>query len=160
MYFCIFDTILEQNYYMNIENNSPNNNLNQKDSVGKLTGFFLFRGIINSYNEDKQKDEDARKEIKKYGRLSLTLGFISLFVSGSCLVSSISRFDLVAMSYVTMLIIYILCGILLSLLLSIYAFVFAVMQARLNRKSVGIIGIVLSIVDIGLCIALLLTLVL
>ena len=145
---------------MNIENNSPNNNLNQKDSVGKLTGFFLFRGIINSYNEDKQKDEDARKEIKKYGRLSLTLGFISLFVSGSCLVSSISRFDFVAMSYVTMLIIYILCGILLSLLLSIYAFVFAVMQARLNRKSVGIIGIVLSIVDIGLCIALLLTLVL
>lgn len=145
---------------MNLDNNAPNNKLNQKDSVGKVTGFFLFRGLVNSYNNDKEKDDEARKEIKKYGNISLTLGLISLFVSGCCLISNLSRFDLVGMSYVSMLIIYILCGIVLSLLLALYAFVFGVMQVRLNRKSIGIIGIILSIADIGLCVALILTLVL
>ncbi len=128
---------------MNINNSS--NNLSSEDSIGKATGFFLFRNVINSYNNDKTKPDEDRKTIKKYGRISLTLSIIALFLSLSCLISNLVNLEFVGYSYVLMLIIYILAGIIVSILFAIYGFVFGVMQIRLNRKSIGIIGLVLSI---------------
>ena len=46
-----------------------------------------------------------------------------------------------------MIIIYVLGGVLISILLAIYGFIFAVMQTRLNRKAIGIIGIIISILS-------------
>ncbi len=128
---------------MNINNSS--NNLSSEDSIGKATGFFLFRNVINSYNNDKTKPDEDRKTIKKYGRISLTLSIIALFLSLSCLISNLVNLEFVGYSYVLMLIIYIFAGIIVSILFTIYGFVFGVMQIRLNRKSIGIIGLVLSI---------------
>ena len=128
---------------MNINNSS--NNLSSEDSIGKATGFFLFRNVINSYNNDKTKPDEDRKTIKKYGRISLTLSIIALFLSLSCLISNLVNLEFVGYSYVLMLIIYILAGIIVSILFAIYGFVFGVMQIRLNQKSIGIIGLVLSI---------------
>lgn len=130
------------------------NNLDNKDSIGKATGFFLFRNVVSNYNEDKTKPEDERKNIKKYGRVSFILSLIALLLSLSCLVSNLVNLEFVGFSYVLMLIIYILGGFIISLILSIYGFVFAVMQVRLNRKSIGIVGIVLSILAIISCILL------
>ena len=45
--------------------NSNNNEETQKDAIGKITGFFLFRNLINGYNDAKNFDEDTRKSIKK-----------------------------------------------------------------------------------------------
>ena len=119
--------------------------MNEKDSVGKITGFFLFRNVINGYNKDKNKPEEERKSIKKYGKLSLTLSAIALVISACCLIANLMEMNVIGISYVVMLVIYIFSGIVISILLSIYGFVFGVMQCRLNRKSIGIIGIVLSI---------------
>ena len=130
------------------------NNLDNKDSIGKATGFFLFRNVVSNYNEDKTKPEDERKNIKKYGRVSFILSLIALFLSLSCLVSNLVNLEFVGFSYVLMLIIYILGGFIISLILSTYGFVFAVMQVRLNRKSIGIVGVVLSILAIISCILL------
>ena len=131
---------------MNINNSS--NNLDSEDSIGKATGFFLFRKVINSYNNDKTKPDEDRKTIKKYGRISFVLSLIALFLSLSCLISNLVNLEFVGYSYVLMLIIYILAGIIVSFLFAIYGFVFGVMQIRLNRKSIGIIGLVLSILAI------------
>lgn len=143
---------------MNIEQSakvsSNGKSQNEPDAIGKVTGFFLFRNVINSYNQDKLKDEDSRREIKKYGSISLTLSIIAFVISGACLISNISRLDLVGMSYVVMLVIYILSGIVVSLILALYSFVFGVMQIRLNRKGIGIFGLIFSILDIFLCVAL------
>ena len=143
---------------MNIEQSakvsSNGKSQNEPDAIGKVTGFFLFRNVINSYNQDKLKDEDSRREIKKYGSISLTLSIIAFVISGACLISNISRLDLVGMSYVVMLVIYILSGIVVSLILALYGFVFGVMQIRLNRKGIGIFGLIFSILDIFLCVAL------
>ena len=147
---------------MNIDSSDRNevsNKMDEKDAIGKVTGFFLFRGIIASYNEDKQRDEENRKNIKKYGKIAMTLGLIALFMSASCLVSNLTRLDLVGMSYVVMLVIYILSGIIVALILALYSFVFSVMQVRLNRKSIGIFGIMLSLFDIFLAIGLIVVLV-
>ena len=119
--------------------------MNEKDSVGKITGFFLFRNVINGYNKDKNKPEEERKSIKKYGKLSLTLSAIALVISACCLIANLMEMNVIGISYVVMLVIYIFSGIVISVLLAIYGFVFGVMQCRLNRKSIGIIGIVLSI---------------
>ena len=124
------------------------NGLDEKDSVGKVTGFFLFRNIVNGYNADKEKPEEERKNIKKYGKLSLTLSIIALLVSGCCLIANLMELDVIGMSYVLMLVIYIFSGIVISIILAIYGFVFGVMQCRLNRKSIGIIGIVLSVLAV------------
>ena len=135
-----------QNFYTNsmeIEKASQ-----EKDSIGKVTGFFLFRNLINSYNEDKSLPDDQRKMVKKYGTTSIILSTIAILISLSCLISVISNIQFFGFSYILMLIIFILCGVVLTLLLSIYSFVFAVMQVRLNRRSSGIIGIVLSILTI------------
>lgn len=131
---------------MNINNSS--NNLDSEDSIGKATGFFLFRNVINSYNNDKTKPDEDRETIKKYGRISFVLSLIALFLSLSCLISNLVNIEFVGYSYVLMLIIYILAGIIVSFLFAIYGFVFGVMQIRLNRKSIGIIGLVLSILAI------------
>jgi hypothetical protein len=124
------------------------NKLDNKDSVGKITGFFLFRNVINGYNCDKEKPEEERKNIKTYGKLSVTLSIIALLISGCCLIANLMELDVIGFSYVLMLIIYIFSGIIISILLAIYGFVFGVMQCRLNRKSIGIIGIVLSVLAI------------
>ena len=119
----------------------------EKDAVGKITGFFLFRNLLSSYNSDKQTDDDSRKNIKKYGVVSLILSLIALLISVSSLISSVMGLDIIGFSYVLMMIIYILGGVIISILLAIYGFIFAVLQIRLNRKSVGIFGLILSILS-------------
>ena len=118
-----------------------------KDPVGKVTGFFLFKNLISGYAEDKNANDDERKKIKKYGVASFILSLIAVVISISCLLSTIIGNDFIGFSYALMLIIYILGGVVVSLLLAVYAFIFAVMQIRLNRKSVGIIGLSLSILS-------------
>ena len=129
-------------------NEGSNNQVLPNDAVGKITGFFLFRNLIAGYNDDKTKPQDERKTIKKYGVVSIILACLAIIISGSCLISSIMDFNLAGFSYVLINIIFIVGGVLLSGLMSVYAFVFGVMQARLNRKSSGIFGIVLSILAI------------
>ena len=118
-----------------------------KDPVGKVTGFFLFKNLISGYSEDKNANDDERKKIKKYGVASFILSLIAVVISISCLLSTIIGNDFIGFSYALMLIIYILGGVVVSLLLAVYAFIFAVMQIRLNRKSIGIIGLSLSILS-------------
>lgn len=118
-----------------------------KDPVGKVTGFFLFKNLISGYSEDKNANDDERKKIKKYGIASFILSLIAVVISISCLLSTIIGNDFIGFSYALMLIIYILGGVVVSLLLAVYAFIFAVMQIRLNRKSIGIIGLSLSILS-------------
>lgn len=142
---------------MDIENNYTNK-MGDKDAIGNVTGFFLFRNLINNYNKDKSKIEEERKNIKKYGRVSCTLSLIALFLSLSCLISSLINLDFVGFSYILLIVIYILGGFIISLILAIYGFVFGVMQVRLNRKSIGIIGLVLSVLSIISSIALIILL--
>ena len=129
----------------NYENSS--NEKDEKDSIGKFAGFFLFRQLINGYNDAKNLPEEERKNIKKYGVLSIILCVISLTVSISCLVSTFMDFRLFGFSYFLLLIAYIFGGIVVGILLAIYGFVFGVMQARLNRKAIGIFGVVLSVLS-------------
>lgn len=124
---------------------NTNNEISQNDAVGKITGFFLFRNLIAGYNDDKTKPQDERKNIKKYGVVSIILASLAFIISGSCLISTIMDINLAGFSYVLINIIFIVGGVLLSGLLSIYGFVFGVMQIRLNRKSAGIFGLILSI---------------
>lgn len=128
-------------------NENANNEMSNNDAVGKVTGFFLFRNLIAGYNDDKAKPQDQRQNIKKYGVVSVILSAIALIISGSCLISTIIDFDMVGFSYVLINIIFIVGGVILSALLSIYGFVFGVMQVRLNRKGSGILGLVLSILS-------------
>ena len=119
--------------------------LEKDDSVGKFTGFFLFRNLIKGYNEAKDSSDEDRMKIKKYGIISIILAIIALVISGSCLVCSITGVEFWGFSYVVMLLIFIVGGVIISALFAIYSFVFAVMQVRLNRRASGIIGIVLSV---------------
>ena len=128
-------------------NENANNEMSNNDAVGKVTGFFLFRNLIAGYNDDKAKPQDQRQNIKKYGVVSVILSAIALIISGSCLISTIIDFDMVGFSYVLINIIFIVGGVILSALLSIYGFVFGVMQVRLNRKGSGLLGLVLSILS-------------
>ena len=121
--------------------------MDREDSVGKVTGFFLFRNVIEDYNVDKNKSEEERKHINKYGKISLTLSIIALVISAACLISNLTNLDFFGFSYVLMLVIYIFSGIIISVIFSIYGFVFGVMQIRLNRKSLGVIGLVLSLLS-------------
>lgn len=130
---------------MDIEDKRYSNRLERQDSIGKITGFFLFRNLINKYNEDKCKNEDDRKNIKKYGKISLVISLIALLISAACLISNLTNVELFGFSYVVMLVLYVLSGVIISLILSLYGFVFGVMQIRLNRKSIGVFGLVLSI---------------
>lgn len=121
-------------------------NLDQnKDSIGKFTGFFLFRNLIKGYNDAKDSTDEERTKIKKYGVISIILAIIALIISSSCLICSITGVDFWGFSYVVMLLIFIIGGVIISALFAIYSFVFAVMQVRLNRRASGIIGIVLSV---------------
>ena len=129
-------------------NSNGNNESTEKDAIGKVTGFFLFRNLINGYNEAKDFDEDKRKSIKKYGVLSVILATIAIIISISCLASTFTDFQIFGFSYVLYMLVYIIGGIIIGIVLSIYSFVFAVMQVRLNRKSIGIIGIILSVLGI------------
>lgn len=118
-----------------------------KDPVGKVTGFFLFKNLTTNYASDKNLDDNERKKIKKYGVASFMLSLIGVLISISCLLSTTIGNDFVGFSYALILIIYILGGVVISLILAIYAFIFAVMQIRLNRKAIGIIGLSLSILS-------------
>ena len=126
-------------------NQTSQNEISSNDAVGKVTGFFLFRNLIAGYNDDKLKPQEERKDIKKYGVVSVVLSIIALVISGSCLISTVMDFSLVGFSYILLNIIFILGGVVLAALLSIYGFIFGVMQVRLNRKGSGIFGIVLSV---------------
>lgn len=139
---------------MQIKHNK--NKLTPQDSIGRATGFFLFRNLVNNYNLDKEKQEDERKSIKKYGCTSLILSFISILLGVCSLVCKFSNLELAGFSNLLIVIIYILSGIVVSTILSLYAFVFAVLQTRLNRKSIGIIALIFSILAIGLVFSLIL----
>lgn len=139
---------------MEIEHANTQKELDKKDSVGKITGFFLFRNLIENYNTLKSSPEEERKKIKRYGILSLILSIISLLLSLANLFSRLFNLEIFGGSYVIMLIIYIFSGIIVSLILSIYGFVFGVLQVRLNRKSIGIFGLILSVASICLVIVL------
>lgn len=132
---------------MNIET-SPNRRMDEEDSVGKVTGFFLFRNVINRYNDDKDKPDEERKDIKRYGVTAMILCIISLLLSLCCIILRLAQYDNVGVPYTVMSILYIVGGIVVASLLGIYAFVFAVMQVRLNRKAIGIITLILSILSI------------
>ena len=99
---------------MEIEKSKESNKI---DAVGKVTGFFLFRNLINGYNEDKNLNEEERKSIKKYGVASIILSSISLLISLGCLFSTIANFEFIGFSYILMLIVFILCGVILSIIL-------------------------------------------
>ena len=118
------------------------------DPVGKVTGFFLFRNLISNYNQDKQADSAERKNIKKYGVVSIILSGTGLLISLSCLIFSLINLDIAGFSYGLIMVVYILGGVVISALLATYGFIFAVMQIRLNRKAFGIIGLVLSVLSI------------
>lgn len=118
------------------------------DPVGKVTGFFLFRNLISNYNQDKQADSAERKNIKKYGVVSIILSGTGLLISLSCLIFSLINLDIAGFSYGLIMVVYILGGVVISALLATYGFIFAVMQIRLNRKALGIIGLVLSVLSI------------
>ena len=143
---------------MNLNNNESNSS--NKDSIGKITGFFLFRNLINGYNNAKEAPDEERERIKKYGVLSLILSCIAIVISASCLISTFADLQFFGFSYVLMLLVYILGGIIICLILSIYAFVFAVMQVRLNRKAVGIFGIIFSVLGALISLALIVFLIL
>ena len=138
---------------MDIDSNNNYSNEN-KDYIGKITGFFLFRNLINNYNENKDKPDEERKQIKKYGFLSVILSVIAIIISVSLITSTFMDFQFFGLSYVLLLLLYIFGGIIVGLILSVYAFVFAVMQVRLNRKAVGIIGIILSVLGVVSCLLL------
>lgn len=133
---------------MDIDSGSNYNIEENKDSIGKITGFFLFRNLINGYNENKDKPDEERKQIKKYGVASVILSTIAIIISVSLLISTFMDFQFFGLSYVLLLLVYILGGIIIGLMLSIYAFIFGVMQVRLNRKAVGIIGILMSVLGV------------
>ena len=133
---------------LDIENKNRGNGGEEKDSIGKITGFFLFRNLINNYNDAKNMSEEERKQIKKYGVLSVILAITSIIVSVSCLISTFTDFQFFGFSYVLIMFSYILGGVIICLIFSIYSFVFAVMQVRLNRKAIGIFGIVLAVLGI------------
>ena len=126
----------------------PNRRLDEEDSIGKVTGFFLFRNIINSYNDDKDKAEDERKTLKKYGRIAFILSIISLVLSISCLIFRLGSYGAIGVNNVIVNIFYIIGGIVVGLGLGLYGFVFGVMQVRLNRKSIGIISLIASILSV------------
>ena len=130
---------------MDLKNNNSAGLGSENDPVGKVTGFFLFRNLINSYANDKVADGNVRKNIKKYGVASLIFGFIAFAISFCCMLGSVVGIQAEGFSFFLLTIINIVGGVIISLLLSIYSFVFAVMQIRLNRKAVGVIGIVLSV---------------
>lgn len=116
----------------------------QIDNIGKATGFFLFRNLINNYNEMKQ-DETKRYECKKYGNIALILSLIGIAVSvGFILIFGINVYgvEFGGFGSVLTMILSIIAGIVLPLGLGIYSMVFAVMQVRLNRKAIGIVGLI------------------
>ena len=119
----------------------------QIDNIGKATGFFLFRNLINNYNEMKQ-DETKRYECKKYGKIACVLSFIGLAISlGIILIFGVNVYgdmNFGGFGSVLSIIVSVIAGIVLPLLLGIYAMVFAIMQVRLNRKAIGIVGVVLA----------------
>ena len=134
---------------MNIDSSSNyDNKTDSPDAIGKVTGFFLFRNLINGYNEAKDKPDEERKQIKKYGVISVILSLIAIIISGSLLISTFMDFQFFGFSYVLLILVYVLGGVIICLALSVYAFVFAVMQVRLNRKAVGIFGVVLSVLGV------------
>ena len=122
----------------------------QIDNIGKATGFFLFRNLINNYNEIKQ-DETKRYECKKYGKISLTLSIIGIVVAlGFILIFGVNVYGVEFGGFgsaVTM-ILSVVAGIVLPFGLGVYAMVFAIMQIRLNRKFGGVIGLIASTITI------------
>ncbi len=122
----------------------------QIDNIGKATGFFLFRNLINNYNEMKQ-DETKRYECKKYGKIALILSLIGIAVSiGFILIFGVNVYglDIGGFGSILTMILSIIAGIVLPLGLGVYGMVFAVMQVRLNRKAIGIIGLIAATICI------------
>ena len=123
----------------------------QIDNIGKATGFFLFRNLINKYNAIKE-DETKRYECKRYGIISFVLSVIGIAVSlGVILIFGVRAYggmDLGGMGSVMSMIISIIAGVILPIGLGIYAMVFAIMQVRLNRKAIGVISIIVATITL------------
>ncbi len=119
------------------------------DEVGKATGFFLFRNFLKKYREIRD-DESKRVECKRYGNMSIILSIISLIISiGFILLFGVSAFgDLGLFGFGSVLskILSIVAGIVIPVVLSIYSMIFAIMQIRLNRKAIGVIAMIISVI--------------
>lgn len=138
---------------MEENNTSQIDNEDEKriDNIGKATGFFLFRNLINNYNEIKN-DETKRYECKKYGKIALVLSIIGLVVSiGFILFFGIGTFgnnELQGFGSVMSIILSAIAGVIIPIILGVYSMVFSVLQIRLNRKAIGIISIIFSTLTI------------
>lgn len=121
------------------------------DNIGKATGFFLFRNLINNYNEMKN-DETKRYECKKYGKIALVLSIIGILVAlGVILIFGVRAFggmDFGGFGSVISIIISAIAGVILPIILGIYGLVFSIMQVRLNRKAIGVVSIISSTITI------------
>ena len=127
-----------------------NDDEKQIDNIGKATGFFLFRNLINNYNEIKA-DETKRYECKKYGKISVILSLIAIAVAvGFILIFGVNLYgvELGGFGSVLSIILSVIAGIILPLGLGVYGMVFGIMQVRLNRKAIGVVGVVLSTIAI------------
>ena len=114
----------------------------------------MFRNLIDKYNQNKDLAESERKKIKRYGVISVILSVVAIIVSLSCLVTTLMNVEFNGASFALMMIVSVLGCVVIPLILGMYAFVFAVLQVRLNRKAIGIIGIVLSVLSVVCCITL------
>lgn len=141
-------------FFMSINLKEKNSKQNNSDPIGKITGFFLFRNLIENYNENKYLNEEKRKGIKKYGVISLVLSLVAILVSVSCLITTLLNINFQGISVVLIMIVSVFGCVVIPLIMSAYAFVFAVLQVRLNRKAVGIFGIVASVLSVICCIIL------
>ncbi len=121
------------------------------DNIGKAMGFFLFRNLINNYNEMKN-DETKRYECKKYGKIALVLSIIGIMVAvGVILIFGVRAFggmDFGGFGSVISIIISAIAGVILPIILGIYGLVFSIMQVRLNRKAIGVVSIISSTITI------------
>lgn len=130
-----------------------NNNEDEKriDNIGKATGFFLFRNLVNGYNEIKD-DETKRYECKKYGKISIILSIIGIAVAlGVILIFGVRAFggmQFAGFGSVMSIVITVIAGIVLPVILGVYGMVFSILQIRLNRKSIGVIAVILSTITI------------
>jgi cation transporter-like permease len=127
--------------------------MREGDGVDNVTGFFLFRNLINNYNEIKN-DESLRQGSNKHGRWSIILSTLAMVLALSMFlmfgVAAFGPMNWAGFGHFTSMLANIIAGIVVPVVLALYGFVFAVMQVRLNRRPSGVVGIVLSTLTLTL----------
>ena len=122
--------------------------MDNQDSIGKISGFFLFQNLLNDYTEIKLSEEE-RKKSKKFGFRGIIWCVFSILLSlGATFGMRSSVQGLMGFQHGMMITMYVFAGTVFPLLLGIYGMIFAVMQLRLNRKTIGIIAIIISVLTI------------